>query len=107
LTLFCIFQVTNKQHHRRDRAQKILFTLILILFLCRTGQVASEWYYIWNAFINHGTTSDEIFSALNMGAKGAVITTRILMSIKIAIADSIIVSGRCKVLLSAILQANI
>jgi hypothetical protein len=90
-------QLRTTKHRERDSSRNILMSLILLLFFFRTGQVVAEWYYVWLGFIKHGGTSDEVLLSLNQGfaseARGPVTTTNVLTTLKLAIADGIIVGG--------------
>jgi glucan phosphoethanolaminetransferase (alkaline phosphatase superfamily) len=42
----------------------ILMILILLMFIFRTLRIASSFYLLWCAFIKHGDTKQDVFSAL-------------------------------------------
>jgi hypothetical protein len=83
----------------KQTSYKVLLILILSLFVSQTIHAVYYWYFIWLAFIQNGSTSDQTMTVMTASpALGSSLLAvfgvmDFMLTVSIGIADSILVSA--------------
>jgi hypothetical protein len=93
-------QFPSGMNEKKQTSYKALMGLIVLMFGLQTIHSVCDWYMIWLGFIYYGNAPDQALDALegdtitNLSLRAVVPMLDILNMLRLAIADSIMVSIR-------------